>query len=259
MYHEDLWKKQKNIEKEMKSIQSILKNLPEGKLICAKNGNNYKWYCSDGKNKTYIEKKNRSFAEKLAMKKYYSMRLEDLKQKWHILNSYARLFKESNHKTQKLLMNPGYQELLIPILPHSSNKYMEWMKQSYKKNLAYPEHLTLNSISGNVVRSKSELLIDTFLYNNQIPYRYECALELGSFTIYPDFTIMHPLTGKIYYWEHLGRMNDSIYRKKAYKKLQSYMENNILPMEQLILTYETKEKALDAELIQKIIELYFLC
>ena len=48
--------------------------MPEGKLICCGN----KFYRSDGHKKTYIKKKDKVLAEKLAVKKYLSALLEDL-------------------------------------------------------------------------------------------------------------------------------------------------------------------------------------
>jgi len=61
-------------------------------------------------------------------------------------------------------------------------------------------------------RYKSEVFIDMALFTNNIPFRYECALELGHSTLYPDFTIRHPKTGEICYWEHFGLMDDPSYR-----------------------------------------------
>ena len=42
----------------------------------------------------------------------------------------------------------------------------------------HPEHLICKSISGNMVRSKSEMMIDMLLFQHRIPFRYECALVL---------------------------------------------------------------------------------
>ena len=96
------------------------------------------------------------------------------------------------------------------------------------------------------------------LTQNNIPFRYECALQLGETTIYPDFTIRHPRTGETYYWEHFGMMDNPAYRKSASLKLQNYISNGIIPTIQLITTYETKEKQLDLDIIEKIVKEYFL-
>ena len=101
-------------------------------------------------------------------------------------------------------------------------------------------------------------MIDMFLYTSQIPFRYECALHLEDTTVFPDFTIRHPKTGALFYWEHFGRMDDPSYYKDVFSKLQLYTSHGIIPSINLITTYETKENPLSSEVIEKIIEHYFL-
>lgn len=134
------------------------------------------------------------------------------------------------------------------------------MNAPYDKNQKYPEQLTQKTLSGHLVRSKSEALIDMFLYTNHIPFRYECALEFENenFVIYPDFTIRHPQTGKIFYWEHFGRADDPQYADNMLKKIKLYISHGIIPSHQLITTFETKEQPLDMDAVQKIVEQYFL-
>ena len=132
------------------------------------------------------------------------------------------------------------------------------MTSSYEHNPNYPEQLLHKTSSGNLVRSKSETIIDMFLYTNQIPFRYECALHIGDTTVFPDFTIRHTQTGALYYWEHFGRMDDPSYYKNVFSKLQLYTSHGIIPSINLITTYETKENPLSSEVIEKIIEHYFL-
>ena len=54
------------------------------------------------------------------------------------------------------------------------------------------------------VRSKSEAFIASSLSDKGIPFRYECAAKIAGTVIYPDFTIRHPLSGKLCLWEHFG-------------------------------------------------------
>lgn len=110
---------------------------------------------------------------------------------------------------------------------------------------------------GIKVRSKSEALIVAALHARRIPFHYEEALILGKKTVYPDFTIRHPYTGKTYYWEHLGMLDREDYRKKNLNKLNDYISNRIVPSENLILTYETEEVPLDMELVENYINYYF--
>ncbi len=108
-----------------------------------------------------------------------------------------------------------------------------------------------------MVRSKSEALIHMYLFKNRIPFRYECELHLGNQIVYPDFTIRHPKTGKLYYWEHFGLMDDRNYAKKTCKKLYDYSTHGIIPMIQLITTYETKENPLTVETVEEVLAHYF--
>ena len=127
-----------------------------------------------------------------------------------------------------------------------------WFVDAPMAGLAY------KTSSGIMVRSKSETIIDMFLHTNRIPFRYECALHLDNIILHPDFTIRHPQTGEIYYWEHFGIMDDPSYAEKALKKLSTYEQNGIFPGEQLIITFETRKNPLNQKHILNLIEHYFL-
>lgn len=252
-------KESQRLQQQIDSIQRKLSIFPDGKLICSHNGKRCKWYISDGHTKTHIPRKERQLAEQLAAKKYLSLHLEDLSQEKRAIDFYLRHHLPDSRKAENLLTEiPGYQELLSPFFSTKSQKLMNWMHSPYERNTKYPEQLIHKASSGNYVRSKSEAMIDMFLYTNQIPFRYECALHLGDTILFPDFTIRHPETDKLYYWEHLGKMDDPVYRKNAFSKLELYASYGIIPSIQLITTYETKENPLSSEVIEKIIEYYFL-
>lgn len=245
------------LEKQILSLESQLKTFPEGKLICARNGSRYKWYLSDGHNPTYLHKKEQKLAEQLAVKKYLSLLLDDLQYEKQALDSYLQQHDSYVGQAEHLLMEPEYKELLKPYFKPHSQELLDWMNSSYEHNPKFPEQLTHKTISGHFVRSKSETLIDMALYVHKIPFRYECKLNLGNNTIYPDFTIRHPVTGQIYYWEHFGMMDDPSYYKKAYSKLQLYTSYGIIPSIQLITTYETKKQPLSSETVDHIVKEYF--
>ena len=129
--------------------------------------------------------------------------------------------------------------------------------QFYLNHYKIPEKLIHKSWSGNVLRSKSEAIIDMMLFMSQIPFRYECALSLGEIILYPDFTILHPKTGETYYWEHFGMVDNSDYRQAAFSKLQLYIEHKIIPTQNLIVTFETQECPLTSDQVEKVIQHYF--
>ncbi len=259
MLYEQILSEYKQLEKQINSLQSELKTFPDGNFICSRNGKHYKWYQSDGHNQIYIPKGNRQLAEHLATKKYMTLLSEYLSNEKKALASYLRLHHSNTNKAEELLANtPEYQSLLSSHFNPISQDLSDWMHSTYERNPKFPERLIHKSSSGNLVRSKSEAIIDMFLYLNRIPFRYECSLQLGESTIFPDFTIRHPQTGKFYYWEHFGLMDNPTYARNACSKLQLYTSQGIIPSIQLITTYETQDNPLTMEVVDKIVTHYFL-
>ena len=160
--------------------------------------------------------------------------------------------------SEHLLRNiQGFNELLSPYFQPVSQQLSEWQHAPYEQNPKYPEQLIHKTPSGHLVRSKSEAMIALYLHTQKIPFRYECALQLGESTLYPDFTIIHPDTGEMFYWEHFGMMDEPFYYQKAFPKLQLYASYGIIPSINLITTSETKKNPLGYEVIEKAIEHYF--
>lgn len=90
-------------------------------------------------------------------------------------------------------------------------------------------HRTRNGLA---VRSKSEVVIADLLYSKGIEFEYEQPLTFGDGSWKsPDFTINYT-TGTTFYWEHLGMMSRSLYRRKWEQKLAWYREHGVLPHEE---------------------------
>ena len=258
MLYNQMLKEHEQLELSIRHLKERLAHLPAGVLTCCQNGHNYKWYKSDGNKRHYIPKSNRELAEQLALKKYYSCALRDALQEYEALNAYLKRASSSVPRSQALLELPGYQDLLSPSLKPKSRELAEWSASPYERNPLNPEHLIVPAISGHMVRSKSEAMIAHCLFMNQIPFRYECALQLGNKTIFPDFTIRHPASGIFYYWEHFGLMNDPSYCQKAAQKIQIYSSNGITPSIELITTFEKPSAPLSTGTITNIVKEYFL-
>jgi len=251
-------KEKERLERKLKTVRKELSTLPDGKLICARNGKGIKWYHSDGKIRTYIKKKDRTYAEQLAIKKYLTTLSEEMISEIRAIDFYLRHHHSSNESQLLLTEKPGYPELLSPHFRTYSEEQAAWIMADYDRNMKYPQHLKHKASSGRMVRSKSEALIDHILTTNNIPFRYECCLDLNGTILYPDFTILHPRTNKIIYWEHFGMMDDDFYSKNVGSKLQLYISNGIIPSIDLIITFETSSQPLDIRTVERIVEDYFL-
>ncbi len=84
---------------------------------------------------------------------------------------------------------------------------------------------------GDLVRSKSEVIIANQLHAKGIHYLYEHPLTINEVTYYPDFTVEDAESGVMYFWEHCGMLDDRTYRVRWEKKLHWYRQNDILPLE----------------------------
>lgn len=257
--YEQMLSEHKRLEQQIRLLQTKINDLPAGKLICSHYKGRCKWYQSDGHKKRYIPKNDLELAKQLALKKYLLFQMEDLLTEKRAVQSYLAHHCAAPGKAELLLSKDmEYQSLLSGQFTPLSQELTDWMNAPYPQNPAYPEQLVHKSISGRFVRSKSEAMIDMFLHLHKIPSRYECALQLGESTVFPDFTIRHPKTGLICYWEHFGMMDHAVYSQKAFAKQQLYTIYGLVPSIQLITTYETKDTPLSTELVEKIIQHYFL-
>ena len=247
-------------EQEMRQLESLIKKMPKEDLRCAKNGKNYKWFCiKEGDAANYLPKRNRKIAEKLALKKYYVSRYEELSHQVKALKYYERQMKKVEGKADDLLKHEEWRKLLEPMFSVEREDLKIWMEEKYEGGAGYPEHLVYKGSRGKYLRSKSEVIIDMMLYKYGIPFRYEDKLILDNgIYIYPDFTVRHHISGKRMYWEHFGLMDKQDYRNSACKKIRLYCDNGIIPSIDLIATFETVDHPLDVEKVEKIIQEFFL-
>jgi predicted nuclease of restriction endonuclease-like RecB superfamily len=80
---------------------------------------------------------------------------------------------------------------------------------------------------GDMVRSKSEVIIANELENAGLEWHYENDdqfIEINGKKLLPDFVIRHK--GKTYYWEHLGLWENSKYRKNWEEKEKCYLSRD---------------------------------
>ncbi len=226
-------------------LEKEISNLPAGELSIYNNNGSDRWYVVANNTREYLPKKNKSIAIQLAKKKFLELQANSIKNTKRMYEYFLDYDDNTVESLEDFYQNTKFMELL------QSNDdvdatILQWQTTNYKKNPNYPEHLSYKCPSGNVVRSKSEVFIDMALNKRSIPYRYECELVLDGNKYYPDFTFINPLTNKIYYWEHLGIMNNTEYAKSAFYKLRQYYRNGIIPGDNLILTFESKDNPFSA-------------
>lgn len=125
----------------------------------------------------------------------------------------------------------------------------------------FEENLIHRTTRGEMVRSKSEVIIANALAKENVEYSYEQALTIEGVTKYPDFTIEDMETGVTYYWEHCGMLHVPSYRRRWETKLDWYRSHGILPTEEgmgdngtLIITRDEANGSIDSEIIERLVK-----
>lgn len=188
--------------------------------------------------------------------------MRELKQIDALIKTYNTIAVDDIYKN----LHPGRQVLIEPIMLDDDKYAEEWLANAEiqrlsnleKKQNTYPNQFPILTENQEVVRSKSEKIIADKLKLMRIPYVYEQPLHLGNTTKYPDFTVLNKITRRVFYWEHMGLLDQEDYCENALSKLAVYSKNGIWPGKNLIVTYETKHYPLDVKQIERIIEEYLM-
>jgi hypothetical protein len=138
-------------------------------------------------------------------------------------------------------------------------------RRGERKKVFLEERLIHRLEDGTPVTSKGELLIGQMLLTrSQGRYRiaYEHPLKFPDGTDrYPDFTIWDEDSGRTFYWEHCGMLDDEAYRRRWERKLEGYAKLGIVRYEKgrspkgtLIVTGDGPASGLDAAQIGRLID-----
>lgn len=255
MYQQKMLRRKALIENQILELEEEIKKLPVGDLHWRRNGKYVKWYKHYGGRSEYISKNHKELIQQMAIKKYKTELIKELQTEKLAIDTYMMCRGKKDKTSAELLKEDSVLRKYLS--PYFEEDNEIWMKEKFESNMSHPEHLIHKTVAGINVRSKSESLIVSALYLQHIPFRYECALRLGEVIMFPDFTIKHPFTNKIYYWEHFGMMDNPDYVRMACKKIQIYSENGIIPSVNLIMTYETQSNPLDYDMLDNLIQFYF--
>lgn len=270
----------------LRKLESDLNNLPEGRLNCKRvRGKTYCYHYlpkSNRKNSSvenmpvqkYIPKGNEELITALLRREFVERSLKVLRSNIKILDIFLKKFQPYDPDEIEALMAKKYEGLTYK--PKAEAKYeglaykpkaegtegatstkgSSWAQEPYQRNESHAEGLKHSTLNGLKVRSKSEAIIAGLLEANEIPFRYEAKLELGGQIFYPDFTILRPEDGQILYWEHFGMADDRQYSIAMHQKIEAYIRHGIIPGIHLIMSFETKENAIDPRAIAAMIKAY---
>lgn len=265
---EELKREYEMICKHIDELSNELRTLPAGSLSISSQGTRTKWYISRNLKTKYLPKCEQKQAEDLAWKKYLEMEMRRLVAERKVIGEFLKKYPcELGCKVDDFISEKSPYSALIRERYVSSKicfkdmesqlAYSEWANEEYDANPRNIDRLKYESVSGRLTRSKSEAIIDSALFRKGLAFRYECKFDGCDFDYYPDFTIRHPKTLEIHYWEHFGLMEDPAYRENARRKINMLADMNIFPGDKLIVTYESKDRPFTPKNAENVINYYF--
>lgn len=235
------------LEGQLQKVNEELKTSPSGSVVRVKRGNRYSFFQVEKHEGKRIRKSitnNSTLINALARKAYLTAEIKLLRRDISALKQFYCIYEE-----------PTYDRI-ISMLPERMLRYQltplpaeDWSAQEYPQSTYMPESKIHTTTRGLKVRSKSELLIAEKLYAHSIPFRYEQVLSVNGIQFAPDFTIKTE-SGKLIYWEHCGLTNNKEYMEKHRWKLSVYEEADIVPWDNLIITYDDKYGILNLSIIE---------
>ena len=258
----ELKKRIRILEKAESSIRKSLEAMPPGTLrVCATSRGVQYYHRREGRKNggIYISKKDEKLIHLLAQKDYNKRALKAIEKELRVLCAVCRQLEGDVVETVYRDLSDVRKLLVDPVILDDEQYVKEWQGQEFDRKgfpEDYPEYF---SNRGERVRSKSEILIANVLDRMGIPYHYEKPLAVNEYlTLYPDFTIMNPLTRKEYYLEHLGMMDNAEYVEMAMDRLLLYENSDIFPGDRLLITHETSKKPLNVRTLEEMFKAVFL-
>lgn len=254
-------------------------------------GKNLLYIKDSSGNITYINKSLAERIPKLAQNRYNNEFVDAAKREIKQLKKSIKVLTDENHGTSDIDdVFKNFPEVLKSYItpnPLSSEDYARRWQQSNAivkhRNIHNKDDIhKFKTIRGDYVCSKSEVMIADRLLANGIPYHYEVAFipetevdksspiygEFGDIvgyetpgfdpfdddTLHPDFYVLNKRTGKAYFWEHLGKLNDQKYCHKNLNRLIRMLDAGYAIGEDILITHEDDSNPLKTESIDEIIK-----
>lgn len=249
----------------IKRTETSLQSLPNGKLYAQINKRKYPQYylATDNKagntDRKYLRKSEQSLAKQLAQREYDENLLLELEKQLSTLKNVDQIYNPTTLLQVYENLPPAKKLLVQPRILPDDQFLNHWFETNPGGQNTYPFQESFLTERGELVRSKSEKIIADKLFLKGIPYQYETSLPVKKHeSLYPDFTVLNTRTRKTYYYEHFGKMDDPDYCRRTLEKISLYQKNGYELGNQFIFTMESSQKAIDLQLVDLLINRYFL-
>lgn len=252
----------------LKWIKKELKRLPEGRL---KQGNNGKAVYV---NRTHCLPPNGVQAQQIARRNLLEVKQRTIE--GNLKLQEAMVEKYRSYRDDRILerMRPVYRRIIEAVWEKKSRERQQARIAVQQEALAkgtalHPEHLVHKNMKGEIIRSKSEIIVNNVYETLKIPYSYEervywpqnappeaweikRRLNIPDYYV-PDYTCKLP-DGTKKYHEHLGLMDKDWYMENWMKKMILYYWAGIIPGKNLIITADDCNGGIDQQAIMDLLQ-----
>lgn len=151
------------------------------------------------------------------------------------------------------------QELAVPHFISDEEYVAQWLAEPYTPKPFEEGSPEYHSADGTRVRSKSEAILGDIFDSYPVPKKFECPLKLyNGKIIHPDYTLLNVSERKEFIWEHFGKADDQSYMEYNIGRLNDLIRSGFYPGINLILTFETKTRPLDTNIVRALIKQFLI-
>lgn len=266
-------------EEIVSKLEASLSDAPSGFLSISPHQGSFQYFHVDENNQrteSYIPRKQIESARKLAQRDYDRKMLSEILVQLKALKKFAAKYDARKIEGYFETLHVARQSLVNPLMLPDKDFAERWQSVSYEGHPFEDSVGSLFTARGERVRSKSEIIIADTLFRLGIPYRYEYPYLLSkleyvqekdcgkknlrhrSVRMFPDFTCLNIRTRREFIWEHFGLIDVSTYAENVDEKLKMYTANDFYYGHNLIITQETKAKALSPWIVERLARRFLL-
>lgn len=245
-------------ERQIADLEQKISELPEGTLQICRSGSYHSWRIMENGKRRYLPKSESVQAHKLALKRYYTARLSDLRQEAEACREYLAVSGAAKKEEKLLETMPEFRILLGDIFRSDEERARAWEQEEYEKTTRYLEALNFSTFKeGEKVRSKLEAIFAGLLTELDLPYQYEKLWTIGTVKIAVDFTVLDKRTFREIPIELFGMMDHEDYCQNYKQKMMTYMNGGYIPGVNFLTFYESSQSPLNPMQTKRTLEDFF--
>lgn len=247
------------LRKLIHQLDSSLSSAPSGRIHTTVTHGSYQYYLEIQGKRRYLSIKERPLAAAIAERDYKEKMKQTCQRQLTAVEAFLRVFQPDAAGSCYDELPEARKALVKPIIDTDEqfiNRWKDVAKTRYEIYAnPYPVPNQFATERGELVRSKSELILANEFHRQGVPYFYELALPLADGSaIFPDFTLLDVPNRRVVYWEHFGLMDDFGYTARIVTRIALYEKMNLRPGKELLFTMESRDCPLNVKTVRKMIQ-----